>query len=218
MSPMIKKMLIFLSAVVLLGLAAAYWPKAQPPEIYYFQIKDLHLRIPQKYAPWQYNDAKLIKQASKPPGLRLDSIYFMEQDDKTLERFIGTGTNHIWFKLIETGLLNGESSSEFPKSFPKSAWADSLRDSKNDLFSLKAFSTFNSRSDFLNYRYDFEDGQILYMSCTGFNFPRPICYVTTTWHGLRFEYMQSHINLSEWLSFYQQLTKHLNAFIYQPKI
>ena len=79
-----------------------------------------------------------------------------------------------------------------------------------------AFRNTRTSNDYLNYRYDFKNGDTLFMSCTGFNFPRPICHITTTWRGLQLRYMQSYSDLSEWRDLHTRLIAYLDSFIYTP--
>ena len=79
-----------------------------------------------------------------------------------------------------------------------------------------AFKNTRSERDNLNYRYDLKSGETLFISCTGFSMPRPLCFVTTTWRGLQLQYMQSYSDLSEWRDLHTRLITHLDSFIYTP--
>ena len=184
------------------------------PEFHYYQIKNLHLRIPFRFAPWDLTAEKRY-QAPKPPGLSVDGIYFREQDTKSFERFIDKNTGHIWFNLVDNG--KGATPLDLPWSHSKLAWEPDNRNSKNDIYGLMAFRNVRTGDDYMNYRFNFMSGNALFISCTGFNFPRPICHITTTWRGLQLRYMQSYSELNEWRDLHTRLTTHFDSFIYEPQ-
>lgn len=209
---MTKRFLLWFLMGVFMFTVFGCSPKNEPPKIYYFQIKNMQLRIPQKFAPWDIWDPN--NQATKPPGLMLNKMYFEEQDVKTFERFLGRGTGHIWFNLVDLEKRNEKF--DFPRSFTSPAWEEPNRDSKSDIHNLMAFQNTRSSDDYLNYRYDFKSGDKLFISCTSFNMPRPTCHITTTWRGLQLRYMQSYSDLSEWRELHARLIAHLDSFIYTP--
>ena len=184
------------------------------PEVHYYQIKNLYLRIPFRFAPWDLT-AEQRYEAPKPPGLSVDGIYFREQDTKSFERFLDRGTGHIWFDLVDNE--KRLKSLDLPRSLPKLAWEPTNRYSKNDVYGLMAFKNIRTSHDYLNYRYDFKSGDALFMSCTGFNFPRPNCHITTTWRGLQLRYMQSYSELNTWRDLHTRLTTHFDSFIYESQ-
>lgn len=189
-----RSLLWFLTGVLMFALYGCS-PKNEPPKIYYFQIKNMQMRITEKFAPWDIWDPKNL--VNKPPGLPTDSLYFREQDTNTFERFLGQGTGistHIWFNLVD--FEKRSEKFDFPRYLPSHAWEPPNRDSKNDIYGLMAFKNTRSGDDYLNYRFDLKSGESLFMTCTGFNFPRPLCFVTTTWRGLQLQYMQSYSDLS----------------------
>jgi hypothetical protein len=212
---MTKRSLLWCLTGVLMFTLFGCSPKNESPKIYYFQIKNMQMHIPQKFAPWDIWDPKNL--VNKPPGLPTDSLYFREQDTHTFERFLGQGTgntNHIWFNLVDFEKRNEKF--DFPRSFTRLAWEAPNRDSKNDIHELMAFRNTRTSNDYLNYRYDFKSGETLFISCAHFSMPRPLCFVTTTWRGLQLKYMQSYSDLSEWRDLHTRLITHLDSFIYTP--
>jgi len=193
-------------------------------ETYYFQIKDVHLRIPGKYV-WYFPsgltfrdtrgcDREPLKCAQHPPGLTIQGISFQEQDFHTFEHYKEPTGFQGLSDILKIGLDESES---LPKSYwlPNyvGTWNAEKRDPKNDIHGLQAYKSLKTGDDDVNYRHDFGGGAVLYMKCSGFSFPNPRCEVSEPWRGLLLRYEFTHRHLAEWQDLHQRLTNHLNSFV-----
>ena len=220
-----KKIYRYLSnvfSIVTLLTVAGCTDHLSVPDFYYVNIQNLNLRIPGKYGPIDvtrdrnlqgYCRSHFEECLSKKPGASAESFFFMEQDFKTFERyrmpenFKGLSDNlKLWVKAID-----GRNEKVSMPNFPH-AWDDQNRNSAKDIYDLKGYGKIDR--DDANYFYKFEDSNMLYITCNGFNLPNPGCYATTTWRGLSLNYVFRHRHLSEWRDIHQRITNHLNSFIY----
>lgn len=94
------------------------------------------------------------------------------------------------------------------------AWNKENRDPRNDNFGLAAYK--NNDGDKVNYRYEFADGTVLFMTCKNFSMPNPGCVASTTWRGLLLQFDFRHRHLAEWQDIVKRIKLQLNSYVYQP--
>lgn len=205
---------------IFLGLLCMTACKPQPLELetYYLQIKGVHLRMPAKYVGRAIKvSARTCREggescAQHPPGLVVQTIALIEQDFITFERYKAppTGlTDSIRIYLDDPDYLVSGKLPNFA-----AVWNPENRDATNDIYGLSAYK--NGTPDAINYRYDFESGETLFMTCGSFGMPNPLCRVSTSWSGLLLRYDFTHGHLSEWRNLHQRITNHFNSLVYQP--
>ncbi len=206
-------------------LLSACKPSPSVADDYYFQINDVYLKIPGRYFSFfpsglsidraKNCDGNSISCASKPPGLLIQSISFLEQDLYTFERYrepVGHKgpADYLVFKLINPESHPSDGSPSDTRDF----WSSEHRSTKDDVHGLLAYKK-KTTGDEISYRYVFEKGNELQMRCKGFSMPSPRCYVSTNWYGLFLTYEYRHQHLSEWKDIHRRINAHLNSFVQQ---
>jgi len=198
--------------------------RPQPVELesFHLKIEGIHLKVPSKYRPYLCEtlyraertqcNKELEKFAANPPGWDVSDLYFLEQDFNTFERYRHPDDQQLSDPVrIDLGPASGLSKDRYLPNFPK-AWAPGNRDIKNDAYGLSAYKSV-SRDD-INYRYQLDDGAVLFITCKNFNLPNPFCEVSTHWRGLALRYKFTHRHLSEWRVTQERLIKVLDSFVY----
>jgi hypothetical protein len=190
-------------------------------DTYYFQIKNVQLRIPAKYLysfPGPTDgiecNSDRVNCAQQPPGLNVKGITFQAQDFRTFERYREPKGFQGLSDVLKIGLHEPESFHENDR-LPNYAgtWDPEKRDPKNDIYGLQAYKSLKIGADDVNYRYDFGGGTVLHMTCKAFHMPNPHCEAIEPWHGLLLRYQFTHRHLAEWQDLHQRLTNHLNSFV-----
>lgn len=206
-----------------IGSVAACKPKDLDMDTYYFQIKNIHLKIPAKYlhlacagigAPDIRSCNELLKtKANKEPGLPLPGLTFFEQNIRDFERY----QESDGFKGLSNSLridLNDPDAIPKGRHLPSATatWAAEDRNPADDVYGLKAYVNRVHKEE-KAYRFEIEGGGVLLMACTAFNMPNPGCHVATYWRGLLLRYDFRLRHLGEWQDLHKRIVSHLDSFI-----
>jgi hypothetical protein len=198
-------------------------PRPLELETYHLQIKDIYFRIPAKYISNYRNGIKVHADrsckeavevcAQHPPGLSVRGIALFERDFKTFEQYKAPSTGLSDYLTIDLDDPDSVRTGDKLPNFSQ-AWNPENRDATNDLYGLSAYK--KVIRDDVNYRYDFESGEVLFMTCKDFNMPNPGCSVSSSWRGLTLRYNFRSRHLHEWRDLHERITNHFNSFVYQP--